>query len=144
MTPKRKEHDATELVLALRLLVRRLRSELPSETLELSWTQMAVMKRLEAEGPATTAGLARAEAVKPQSMGATVAALEKMGIVERKAHATDGRQMNIVLTAKGARIRNNAHAAKQTWLAQAIAKLDPKEKKNLPAATRLLKRLAEL
>jgi DNA-binding MarR family transcriptional regulator len=144
MTRESHEHDATELVLALGLLVRRLRSAVPSESLELSWAQMGVMRRLDKEGPATTAELARAEGVKPQSMGATVAALEGMGIVERKPHPTDGRQMNIALTAKGASMRKKTRIAKQTLLAQAIAKLDAKEQKKLPAVTELIKRLAEL
>jgi len=146
ITMPRKNHEnaATELALALGLLMRRLRSAVPSESLELSWTQMGVMRRLDAEGPATTAELARAEGVKPQSMGATVAALEEMGIVERRPHPTDGRQMNIALTGKGTSMRKDARIAKQTWLAQAIAKLDAKEQKNLPAVTELIKRLAEL
>jgi DNA-binding MarR family transcriptional regulator len=144
MPRKSHENAATELALALGLLVRRLRSAAPSESHELSWTQKAVMVRIDTEGPATTAELARAESVKPQSMGATVAALEEMGIVERRPHPTDGRQMNIALTGKGASMRKDARIAKQTWLAQAIAKLDAKEQKNLPAVTGLIKRLADL
>jgi DNA-binding MarR family transcriptional regulator len=141
---KTPEKAVTDLALALGLLVRRIRSAAPSESRELSWTHKAVMLRLDAEGPATTAELARAEGVKPQSMGATVAALEAMGIVERKPHATDGRQMKIALTAKGARVRKDAGIAKRTWLAQAVQKLDAKEQKKLPAVTALVKRLAEL
>ncbi len=137
------ESTATDLALALGLLVRRIRSAAPSESHELSWTQKAVMRRLDADGPATTADLARAEGVKPQSMGATVAALEEMGIVERRPHRTDGRQMNIVLTARGARLRKDTGLAKRTWLAQAIAKLDAKEQRQLPTVTALIKRLAE-
>lgn len=142
----RKSHEeaASELALALSLMVRRLRSAAPSESHELSWTQKAVMVRLDTEGPATIAELARAEGVKPQSMGATVATLEVMGIVERRPHPTDGRQMNIALTAKGASMRKDAHAAKQTWLAQAIAKLDVTDQKNLPAVTALIQRLGKL
>jgi|SRR5580658_4489445 DNA-binding MarR family transcriptional regulator len=142
----RKSHEdaASELALALGLLVRRLRSAAPSESHELSWTQKAVIVRLDSEGPATTAELARAEGIKPQSMGATVAALEGMGFVERIPHPTDGRQVNIALTAKGARMRKDAHVAKQTWLAQAIAKLDAPEQRNLPAVTALIKRLGKL
>jgi DNA-binding MarR family transcriptional regulator len=102
------------------------------------------MVRLDTEGPATTADLARAEGVKPQSMGAALAVLEEMGIVERRPHPTDGRQMNIALTAKGASVRKDAGIAKRTRLAQAIAKLDATEQKNLPAVTALIKRLAEL
>jgi len=144
MPRKSHENAATELVLALGLLVRRIRSPVPSESLELSWTQMAVMKRLDTEGPATTAELARAVGVKPQSMGATLAVLEEMGIVERRPHPTDGRQTNIALTAKGASVRKDAGIAKRTWLAQAIAKLDATEQKHLPAVTALIKRLGEL
>ncbi len=137
------ERAATDLALALRLLVRRIRSAAPAAAHELSWTQMAVVKRLETEGPATTADLARAEAMKPQSMGTTVAALEALGLVERAPHPTDGRQVRIALTAKGAAMRKRAQDAKQTWLAQAIAQLDAADRKSLPAATALLTRLAE-
>ncbi len=144
MPRKNHENAATELVLALGLLVRRIRSAVPSESLELSWMQIAIMKRLDSEGPATTAELARAESVKPQSMGATLAVLEDLGIVERRPHPTDGRQMNIALTAKGAGMRKDARIAKQTRLAQAIAKLDATEQKNLPVVTALIKRLAEM
>jgi DNA-binding MarR family transcriptional regulator len=144
MPRKTQEDAATELALALGLLMRRVRSAAPAESHELSWTQKAVMVRLDGEGPATIAELARAEGVKPQSMGATVAALEEMGIVERKRHPTDGRQMNIALTTKGARVRRDARIAKQTWLAQSIAKLDAAEQKKLPALTALIKRLGEL
>ena len=143
MPTKNDELAATELALALGMLVRRLRSEVPSESHELSWAQMSVMRRLDTDGPATTADLARAEGVKPQSMGAIVAALEEKGIVERKPHPTDGRQMNVALTAKGASVRKDARVAKRAWLAEAIAKLDAKEQKSLPAVTELIKRLAE-
>jgi len=143
MPGKNHEKAATELALALGLLVRRLRSAAPSESHELSWTQKAVMVRLDTEGPATTADLARAEGMKPQSMGTTIAALEEMGMVEREPHPTDGRQINIALTEKGARMRKETRIAKQTWLAEAIAKLDAAEQKSLPAFTALIKRLGE-
>lgn len=144
MPTKSDEHAATELALALGMLVRRLRSTVPAESHELSWAQMGVMRRLDTDGPATTADLARAEGVKPQSMGAIVAVLEEKGIVERKAHPTDGRQMMIALTAKGASVRKDSRIAKRAWLAEAIGKLDAREQKSLPAVTELIKRLAEL
>src|SRR5215472_6847129 len=94
---------------AIGLLVRRVRAAAASH--EPSLTEAAVMARLAKDGPATTADLARAESVKPQSMGATIAALEEMGIVERKPHPTDGRQVNIELTATGAAVRKSAKDA---------------------------------
>jgi DNA-binding MarR family transcriptional regulator len=76
-------------------------------------------------------------------MGATVAALEEMGLVERKPHPTDGRQVNIELTAKGAAVRKSAKEAKQTWLAQAIAQLEDEERETLFAAGAIIRRLVE-
>jgi DNA-binding MarR family transcriptional regulator len=127
---------------AIGLLVRRVRAASASH--ELSLTESAVMARLAKEGPATTADLARAEGMKPQSMGATIAALEALGLVERKPHPTDGRQMNIELTAKGAAVRKSARDAKRTWVAQAIAQLDEQERETLFAAGEIIKRLVEL
>ncbi len=127
---------------AIGLLVRRIRAAAASQ--ELSLTEAAVMAHLMKDGPATTADLARAEGMRPQSMGTTIAALEEMGIVERKPHPTDGRQVTIELTAKGAAVRKSAKDAKRTWLAQAIAQLDKKEQATLFAAGEIIRRLAEL
>jgi DNA-binding MarR family transcriptional regulator len=126
---------------ALGLLLRRLRTAADSQ--ELSLTEALVMARLAKDGPATTADLARAEGMKPQSMGATIAALEEMGMVERKPHPTDGRQFHIALTAEGAATRNRAKDAKRTWLAQAIAQLDAQERETLFKGGEIIKRLAE-
>jgi len=123
------------------LLVRRVRAAAASH--EVSLTEAVVLSRLAKDGPATTADLARAEGMKPQSMGTTIAALEEMGLVERKPHPTDGRQVNIELTAKGAAVRKSAGDAKRTWLAQAIAQLDKQEQATLFAAGEIIKRLVE-
>jgi DNA-binding MarR family transcriptional regulator len=126
---------------AIGLLVRRARQA--ANTHELSWTETAVLKRLANEGPATTADLARAQGMRPQSMRTIIAALEEMSMVKRKPHATDGRQVNIELTAKGAAVQKSVGDAKRTWLAQAIARLDEQERETLFEAGRIIKRLAE-
>jgi|SRR5580658_5127254 DNA-binding MarR family transcriptional regulator len=141
MARKTLEISAIDLIQAVGLLMRRVRAAAASH--ELSLTEAAVMARLAKDGPATTADLARAEGMKPQSMGTTVAALEEMGMVERKPHPTDGRQVNIELTAKGADVRNRAKDAKRTWLVQVIAQLDKQEQATLFAAGEIIKRLAE-
>ena len=141
MPRKTSDTAVTELAHAVAQLVRRVRAAGAPQ--DLSWTETAVMARLDKGGPATTADLARAEGVRPQSMGATVAALEEIGIVERKAHPTDGRQVNIVLSARGAAMRKSSKDAKLTWLAQAIAGLDEGQKETLFAAVEIIKRLAQ-
>lgn len=141
MARKTLEIDIIDFTQAIGLLVRRVRAAAASH--ELSLTESAVLTRLAKEGPATTADLARAESVKPQSMGATIAALEEMGLVERTPHPTDGRQLNTELTAKGVAVQKSAKDAKRTWMAQAIARLDEEERETLFAAARIMKRLAE-
>ncbi len=141
MSRKSFEIDVSDFTQAIGVLVRRVRAA--AATHELSLTESAVMARLSREGPATTAELARAEGMKPQSMGTTIAALEEMGMIARKPHPTDGRQLNIELTAKGAAVRKSTREAKRTWLAQAIAQLDKDEQETLFAAGRILQRLAE-
>jgi DNA-binding MarR family transcriptional regulator len=142
-SPKQMESIA-ELTLVFGSLIRRIRAAAPSELSDLSWTQKSVIVRLDKDGPATAADLARAEGVKSQSMGTAIAMLEKMGIVERKAHPTDGRQMNVVLTAKGKTIRENTREAKHTWLAQAVEMLDKKDQETLFAAGKVIKKLVDL
>lgn len=141
MPRKTLEAAVTDFGRAIGLLMRRLRTASASH--DLSWTETAIMARLARNGPATTADLARAEAMKPQSMGTTIAALEEMGIVERRPHPTDGRQVNIVLTAKGAALRKSAKDTKSIWLTHAIAQLDEQERETLFAAGEIIKRLAE-
>ena len=141
MARKTLDVAVTDLIQSLGLLVRRVRAA--SASYELSLTEASVMGRLARDGPATTADLARAEGMKPQSMGTTIAALEEMGMVERKPHPTDGRQVNIGLTTKGAAVRKTAKDAKRTWLAQAIAVLDEQEREILFKAGEIIKRLAE-
>jgi DNA-binding MarR family transcriptional regulator len=141
MARKALDLDVADFMQSLGVLVRRVRAAAASH--ELSLSELAVLRRLANDGPATTAELARAESMKPQSMGTTIAALEERGLVERKAHPTDGRQMNILLTAKGAALRSSIKAAKRTWLSQAIAKLDDEERETLFKAAEIIKQLAE-
>jgi len=141
VTHEELETAVNEFTQTIGLLVRRVRAAAASH--ELSLTESAVMARLAKDGPATTANLARAEGMKPQSMGATVAALEELGMVERRPHPTDGRQVNIELTVKGAEVRQRARDAKRTRLLQAVSRLDAREQETLFAAARIMKRLAE-
>lgn len=144
ITQRDDEASIDELTRALGLLVRRMRASAPSEQYGLSWTQKSVMARLEGEGPATTAELARAEGVKPQSMATALSTLEDTGMIERKPDRTDGRQVKIRLTAKGASMRKTSRDARQEWLSSAIAKLSKKERATLFEAGEIMKRLAEL
>lgn len=133
--------DVSDFAQTLGRLVRHMRAAAAQH--ELSLTESAVLARLGREGAATTAELARAEGMRPQSMSATVAALEERGLVERKPHPSDGRQMNIAITDKGAAIRTSTKDLKRAWLAQATAGLADDERQILARAGDILKRLLE-
>jgi DNA-binding MarR family transcriptional regulator len=135
------ESNAAELMQAVGVLLRRVRGEAGQEGP--SWSQAAAMARLDRTGPMTTAELARAELVKPQSMGALLAELEQEGLVQRQPHPSDGRQILFSLTAAGVEARRRRQAAKLAWLTAAIAELDADEQRTLVGAIELVKQLGE-
>jgi DNA-binding MarR family transcriptional regulator len=135
------EQAVTGLLLVTGQLTRRLRAE--TNLRELTWSQVAIMARLDGAGPMTTADLARAESVKPQTMGGTLAYMEEVGLVERHPHPTDGRQVLFALTAEGVEARRQTRIAKEEWLLRAMAKLDPDEQQTLISAIALIQRLGE-
>jgi DNA-binding MarR family transcriptional regulator len=141
MAKKSLEAATADLVQAIGLLVRRVRAA--GGVQEVPWSQTSVMKRIAASGPATIADLARAESVKPQSMGSTIAALEFLNLVARKPHPTDGRQVMIELTPKGAAELKCTVDAKRAWLLHAISQLDASDQQTLFAAEEIIRRLAE-
>jgi DNA-binding MarR family transcriptional regulator len=141
MPRKNLEIAVVDFTQAVWMLVRRVRAAAASH--ELSLTESAVMARLAKGGPATIADMARAESMKPQSMGATITSLEEMGLVQRKPHPTDGRQVNFELTVQGAAMRKSARDAKRTWLAHAIAQLDEQDQQTLFNAGEIIKRLVQ-
>jgi DNA-binding MarR family transcriptional regulator len=126
---------------AMGVLLRRVRGEAGGEGL--SWSQAAALARLDRTGAMTTAELARAEMVKPQSMGSLLAELEQEGLVQRQPHPTDGRQILFSLTAAGTEARRQRHAAKLAWLTAEIDRLDADAQRTLRAAIALVRRLGE-
>lgn len=139
-TPASVEASVENLLQATGQLVRRLRAEAGGD--HLTWSQSVVLSQLDKHGPSTTADLARTESVKPQSMSATLAALEEQGLVERRAHATDGRQILFALTNAGMAIRKTRTRLKRTWLSGALAQLTQAELRALLAAAEPMRKLA--
>lgn len=135
------ETQAAELMQAMGVLLRRVRGEAGS--VGLGWSLAAVLGRLDRTGAMTTAELARAEMVKPQSMGGFLAELEQEGLVRRQPHPTDGRQILFSLTEAGVEARRRRQAAKLAWLTTAIERCDADERRTLVDAIALIQRLGE-
>lgn len=123
-------------------LKRRLREQANADDLTL--TQIAVLIRLDRDGPATVTSLAKAEGMRPQSMGANVSALEAAGLVTGAPDPNDGRQTILSLTPACIDWIKEGRAARQDWLFRTIqAKLTPKEQEEVARAIVLLKRVAD-
>ena|ERR1700743_921308 len=137
---------AIALAEALRSVVGKLKRRLrdQADTGDLTPSQTSVLLRLEADGSATTSGLARAEGMRPQSMGAVVAALEAAGLVAGAPDPADGRQTLLSLTDHCRAWIAQGRAARQDWLSRTIeARLSPEEQARLAAAIPLLQRIVD-
>ena len=77
-------------------VIRRLRAE-PGPP----FGQLAVLGRLDREGPASISDLAAADRMRPQSMAQTVRDLEEAGLVSRRPDPEDGRRSFVELTPAG-------------------------------------------
>ena len=133
---------AGELRVLLGKLRRRLREQ--AHPGDFTWSQKSVLLRLERDGPATVTTLARAEGVRPQSMGATVSMLQAAGFVSGVPDPTDGRQTILSLTASCLEMLKAGRAAREDWLFHAIQKnFVPQEYEELARAVELLKRLLD-
>src|SRR5580700_344892 len=139
------EPDVTEVAAALRvsigLLLRRMRQVRPDG--ELSLPETSALARLERSGPATSSALAKEEQISPQSMGATLAALEARGLVVRQPDPDDGRRAVLTLTGAGQQVLRDKRSARVAQLAAALSSaFSPAEVIQLKAAAPLLERLA--
>ena len=133
---------AQELRALLGKLKRRLREQ--AHVGDLTPSQVSVLLRLEKDGPATASNLARAEGMRPQSIGPVIAALEAAGFVSGAPDPTDGRQTILSLTDACRKWAQEGRAARQDWLCRTIqARFSPQEQKGLTAAVDLLKRLVD-
>src|SRR5580704_9761256 len=109
---------------------------------DLTTSQLAVLRRLDSDGPATVTSLARAEGMRPQSMGANIAVLEAAGLVSGAPDPNDGRQTILSLTAACKEKIKAWRIACDDWLLEAIRKnLTAEEQLELERGIELLKRL---
>jgi len=139
-TPPDPATIASELRAIIGRLKRRLREHAGAG--EHTQSQIAVLVRLERDGPMTASALARAEGMRPQSMGAIIAPLEAADMLTGTADPHDGRQTLLSLTPNCIIWIREGRAARQDFLTRAIqAQLSPPEQAQLAAAIELLKRI---
>ncbi|HEX4725492.1 MAG TPA: MarR family transcriptional regulator [Pseudonocardiaceae bacterium] len=133
---------AGALFVSVGLLRRRLR-QIRVEG-ELSLPETAALARLDHGGPTTATALARQEQISPQSMGATLGALESRGLVTKSPDPADGRRIVLSLTDAGRQVLRDKRSARTELLAHALSTGFTKaELVQLMAAAPLIERLAQ-
>jgi DNA-binding MarR family transcriptional regulator len=133
---------AAALRVSLGLLVRRLRQAQAEG--ELTLPETSALARLDRGGPTTPSALARAEQISPQSVGATIGALEARGLVGRSADPDDGRRVLISVTDAGLEVLRSRRNARTLLLARALRTgFTRPELEQLMLAAPLMERLAE-
>jgi DNA-binding MarR family transcriptional regulator len=129
-------HDLRE---TLGRVLRRLRAE-PGPPLG----QMAVLSRLDREGPASISDLAAADRMRPQSMAQTVHELQRAGLVSRRPDPADGRRSFVELTPAGLETLKATRARREDWLTRALdSELSADERELVRRTLALLGRVAD-
>lgn len=119
------------------------RTLLTGKSDEVTASQTAALGRLLRHGESTVADLARAEGVRPQSMGATVQALVDLGFAERRPDPSDGRRTLVRATGAGAAAREDAWSARSHVLADRLAALSPDDRATVARSLTILGTLVE-
>ncbi|HEU0165163.1 MAG TPA: MarR family transcriptional regulator [Thermomicrobiales bacterium] len=133
---------AAALLLSINLLRRQLRqSPMAGEP---TLPEFAALSRLDRGGPATSSALAKLEQISPQSMGATLAALETRGLVERRDDPEDGRRVVLSITEAGVAMLQEKRTARAEQISRALASgFTREELEQLKTAAPLIERLAQ-
>jgi DNA-binding MarR family transcriptional regulator len=138
--------DVDEVAAALQVSIGLLRRQLRQAPVDgdLTLPESSALARLDRGGPTTSSALARLEQISPQSMGATLAALESRDLVERSPDPQDGRRIVLSVTAAGLRLLRHRRTARTAQLAHALSSgFTRTELAALQAAAPLIERLAQ-
>ena len=100
----------------------------------LSPSQLSALTSVEAHGPMTLGALADHERVAPPSVTKVVGKLEELGLVVRRADASDRRVYRVSLTDAGAALLAEVRQRKDVWLAARLAHLDEDRRARLADA----------
>ncbi|MBC7290417.1 MAG: MarR family transcriptional regulator [Actinotalea sp.] len=132
---------ASELRIAITLLVRRLRWERSSDAI--TDGQYGVLAALSSNGPMTPTALAEDQHVQPPPMTRTINALVEMGLVRRDPHPSDRRQVLVCITDAGEAEVRETRRRRTEWLAQRLAGLSAEDRETLARAATILRTVVQ-
>ncbi|WP_219470685.1 MarR family winged helix-turn-helix transcriptional regulator [Nonomuraea rhizosphaerae] len=135
---------AKDLRLAVGRLARRIRQLYTNASDDdISFTELAVLSRLDREGPHTSAQLANLEKVTAQAIGTVLGGLHRRELVSRDPDLLDGRRVITAITDAGRAALVGREQVITERLAAAVESLTREEQERLAAALPILVRLAE-
>ncbi|GAA3855534.1 MarR family winged helix-turn-helix transcriptional regulator [Streptomyces sp. NPDC003631] len=131
---------ARDLRVVFSRLRRRMREVAGEEGLTPS--QVSALTLISKGGAATASALASAEGVRPQSMAATLAVLEQLGLIRRSPDPDDGRRQLVTLSDAGRERVEGDRQARQEWLARTLQdRYTEEERQTVLEALALMERL---
>ncbi|WP_373300519.1 MarR family winged helix-turn-helix transcriptional regulator [Amycolatopsis deserti] len=110
---------------------------------QLTLTQGSVLSELVHGGPRRMSVLAELEGVRQPSMTDLVRRLERLGLVSRRADPDDRRAVLIEATESGTRYVTALITAREEFLRERLAALDPADRDAIDAALPALRRLID-
>jgi DNA-binding MarR family transcriptional regulator len=133
------EHVAERLHSASIHLLRRLRRQ--DDASGLSAPHLSALSVLVFRGPCTLGELAEAEQVKPPSITRIIANLEKDGLVERAADASDRRVVRVAATGRGREVLLEGRRRRLEDLTARLRPLDAASLATLQRAAELIEQV---
>lgn len=140
--------SATRAARELRVVFSRLRRRIREVARDaddgvLSPSQESALTLVGKHGAATASALAAAEGVRAQSMAATLAVLDRQGLIRRTQDPDDGRRQLVTLTEAGRAHVEDNRQAREEWLARAFQdRFTEEERQTVLEALRLMERLS--
>ncbi|MFF5204396.1 MarR family winged helix-turn-helix transcriptional regulator [Streptosporangium sp. NPDC000396] len=140
------DHTARDLRITIGRIARRIRQiyAITDTASDITFTELAVLSRLERLGPSTSAALADSEQVTPQAIGTALGTLARRGLVVRASDPADRRRVVTDITEAGRRALDDRTHAVTEQIARVLGDtLDAGERRRLAETLPLLERLAD-
>jgi DNA-binding MarR family transcriptional regulator len=111
---------------------------------DLSFSEVLTLGRIERMGSVTASELSKSMQVTPQAIGSMLAALEKRGIVKRRADPSHGRRVLLSITRSGKKALQSRRDTLNEEMARVLDnRFTQDEMKKMVAAMELVERLGE-
>jgi DNA-binding MarR family transcriptional regulator len=132
--------DLTRLRMVLGRLGRILRQQTDDD---LSYPQISLLFAIERLAPVTPSALAASEGVTAPSVTRSLERLQRLGLIDRKTSASDGRVSMINLTLEGHEECMRIRHSRDVWLSEHLARLSPDEVAELVRMIPVLSKLCD-